>query len=48
MKVEDIYGKLDPSTKLWTDGYFTKYLRMKINEESDKKSLVVFNGSIYS
>ena len=31
MYVSDLYGTMDPTTKLWTDGYFTKYLRSKLN-----------------
>jgi dynein heavy chain 1 len=46
---EDLYGVLDPNTREWTDGLFTKILRKIIDNvrgELSKRQWIVFDGDV--
>lgn len=46
---EDLYGRLDSTTREWTDGVFTSILRRIVNNargESSQRHYIVFDGDV--
>ena len=49
MTKEDLYGVLDPNTREWTDGLFTRILRKIIDNvrgELQKRQWIIFDGDV--
>ncbi|KAL3081980.1 hypothetical protein niasHT_032662 [Heterodera trifolii] len=48
---DTLYGTLDPNTREWTDGLFTRIIRRIIDNvhgELDKRQWIIFNGDVDS
>lgn len=49
LTVDELYGQLDATTKLWKDGFFTKLVRENVGlGDKRNKCMIVLNGSVYS
>lgn len=49
LSVDELYGDLDPSTKLWKDGLFTSIVKQNVNLGDKRPNcMIVLNGSVYS